>query len=176
MSDSRSKVKGQRMHRDLENGFSFWRPLNWRQRDLPEQNGVVYYPEDDPRTGLYVLAKDLGQELGEPISQFDLPVLRDALVEGLLDMPGAEIHAEKEISKESALGFEFVLSCELQGEPCKRCMRVLYKDWLQVTIYGQGVPPADYGVFENVFDWIYLTFTFSDLLEQLDSMYPTPPV
>lgn len=175
MSDPRIQIKGQKMHRDLKRGFSFWRPLNWRQGDIPSQQGVVYYPEEDPRTGFYVLVHDLGDGLSEPISPADLPSIREGLVQGLLEMPDCSILRETEIAKESAIGFEFLVSFGLDGEPCKRCMRVLYKDQLQVTIYGQGVPPADYDLFENTFDWMYMTFTYSDLMVKLLGMYPDPP-
>ena len=82
--------------------------------------------------------------------------------------------AEKEIAKESAIGFEFLLTFALDGETCKRRMRLLYKDRQQITIYGQGTPEKEYDLFGNVFDWMYLTFTYSDLAEQVADMYPDP--
>jgi hypothetical protein len=173
LRDPRLEVKGQKMHRDVERGFSFWRPRNWRQGEVAGQRGVVYFPEDDPRTGFYVLDRDL-EGLEGPIGGNDLPVLREGLREGLLQLPDGEILAESEIAKEGAVGFEFLLTFSLAGEPCKRCMRVLYNGCQEVTLYGQGVPPNEYDVFANIFDWIYLTFTFGDLLDQMVGMYPDP--
>jgi len=172
LSDPRVRISGQKMHRDPDWSFSFWRPLNWSQYDIENQHGVVYFPEDDPRTGFYVLAKDLGEGLSEPITDSDLPALREGIWEGLKDLPDCQVLHEREIAKESAIGFEFLLTFALDGERCKRRMRLLHKGRQQFTIYGQGVPPTKYDVFENIFDWMYLTFTFGDLLNKLIAMYP----
>ena len=179
-SDPRAKIFGQTAHRDPQIGFSFWRPRNWKRQDLQDprvldQRAVAYYPEDDPRTGFYVLARDLGPGLGEPIAASDLPDLRAGLLEGLQDLPDFHLLSEVEIGRESALGLEFTFTFGLDGEPCKRCMRFLYRGHQQFTLYGQGVPPAEYEVFVNVYDWMYLTFTFSDLLEKLDALHSIAP-
>jgi hypothetical protein len=143
--------------------------------DPEGQHGVVYYPEDDPRTGFGVIARDLGNGLDEPISEADLPDLRDGILDGLGDLSDCEVISEIEIAKESAVGFEFLYTFSVDGERYKRCMRLLYKERQQFTIYGQGVPPAEYDVFANIFDWMYLTFTFRDLVEELTGMYPVLP-
>jgi hypothetical protein len=179
-SDPRAKIYGQTAHRDPEIGFSLWRPRNWTRQDLddqsaPGQRAVVYYPEDDPRTGFYVLVRDLGPELGEPITPVDLPDLRAGLLEGLRGLPEFRLLSEVEIGRESALGLEFTFTFDLDGQPCKRCMRFLYRGSQQFTLYGQGIPPAEYEVFCNVFDWIYLTFTFGDVWEKLDALHTVPP-
>ena len=182
-SDPRSKIFGQTAHRDPQWGFSFWRPRNWKRQDLqdqsaPEQRAIVYYPEDDPRTGFYVLVRDLGPELGAPITASDLPDLRSGLLEGLQTLPEFHLLSEIEIGRESALGLEFTFTFALEGEPCepcKRCMRFLYRGSQQITLYGQGVPPAEYEVFVNVYDWMYLTFTFGDLFEKLDALHSGMP-
>ncbi|MDF1515716.1 MAG: hypothetical protein P1S60_18060, partial [Anaerolineae bacterium] len=56
-----------------------------------------------------------------------------------------------------------LLTFNLDGVACKRRMWILYLGYKQITIYGQGVPPQDYDVFEHVLNYMYLTFTFSDL-------------
>jgi hypothetical protein len=183
-SDPRAKIFGQIAHRDPQAGFSFWRPRNWTRQDIQdlntlgqrelEESAVVYYPEDDPRTGFYALVRDLGPELGQPITAADLPDLRAGLLEGLQSLPEFHLLSEIEIGRESALGLEFTFTFSLDGQPCKRCMRFLYRGYEQFTLYGQGVPPAEYEVFANVFDWMYLTFTFSDLLEKLDALHTIP--
>jgi hypothetical protein len=173
-SDPRAKIYGQTAHRDLEAGFSFWRPKNWNRGDVQSSHGVVYYPEDNPRTGFYSLVRDFGPELGEPITAADLPDLRAGLLEGLQELPEFHLLSEVEIGRESAIGVEFTFTFALEGEPCKRCMRFLYRGTQEFTLYGQGVPPAEYEVFANVFDWIYLTLTFGDVLEELDALHTIP--
>lgn len=175
MSDPRAQIVGQKMHRDLRYLFSFWRPLNWNVYEIKEQYGIAYYPGEDPRTGFYVLVRDMSTELDENIAEKDLPDLHDGILEGLRGLPECRLLAEKEINKESAIGFEFLLTFALDGETCKRRMRLLYKGRQQFTLYGQGAPAAEYDVFENLFDWMYLTFTFSDLLDEMQEVYPDIP-
>ena len=172
MSDPRTMIRGQRMHRDLDWNFSFWRPLNWQPYDIEGQHGIGYFPEEDPRTGFYVLVRDMGKALDEEITEADLPALHEGILEGLNELPECRILSDIEINKESAIGFEFVLTFLLDGETCKRKMRMLYKDRQQFIIHGQGVPAEEYDLFANVFDWMYLTFIFGDLMDELAGMYP----
>ena len=173
LGNPRTLIRGQRIHRDTKYNFSFWRPLNWNQLDLQDQHAVVYYPETDPRTGFYVSITDLSDTLDEEIAAADLPALRDGLLEGLAALPDCTILSEAEIKLEKAVGFDFLLTFTLEGAPCKRRMRLLYLSRQQYTIYGQGVPPEDYDVFKNIFDYLYLTFTFRDL--SLDMGVPPMP-
>ena len=163
MGNPRTLIRGQKIHYDAKWKFSFWRPLNWKQFVSSDQLSVIYYPETDPRTGFYVSAADLGEVLGEGIKPGDLPALREGLMDGILGLPDCEILSEEEITKEKAIGFSFLMTFKLDGVPCKRRIRLLYLGTRQYTIYGQGVPPEDYDVFQNIFDYLYLTFTFSDL-------------
>ena len=163
MSDSRTLIKGQRIHRDEKWNFSFWRPLNWHQYETPDKKSAIYYPETDPRTCFYVSASDLGASLESDITADDLSALRVGLLEGITSLPDCVLISEKEITKEKAIGFEYVMKFNLDGVPCKRRLWMLYLGSNQYTIYGQGVPPEDYDVFENVLNYMYLTFTFSDL-------------
>jgi len=49
---------------------------------------------------------------------------------------------------------------------------MLYRDRQQFTLYGQGAPSAEYDLFANIHDWMYLRFTFGDVLEKLEGMHP----
>lgn len=172
MNNPRALIRGQKAHRNLKYHYSFWRPLNWQQARLPEQHGVIYYPETDFRTGFYVTVTELDGDFGA-ITPADLPTLREGLLEGLAALPDCRILAADAITKEQASGFDFLLTFTLDGVPCKRRMRLLYLGGRQYTLYGQGVPPEDYDVFANVFDYIYLTFHFGDVL--LDTGVPPMP-
>jgi hypothetical protein len=169
----RTRVYGQKMYRDLDWNFSFWRPRNWHTATLDGLDGVVVYPEDSHLTGFYVMAADLGEALSDDISQADLPALRRGLMEGFQGLPECEILSEKEITKDKALGFEFLVTFMLNGARCKQRLRILYLGRRQYTIYGQGTPPEEYDVFENIFDFLYMTFKFGDLL--LDMGIPLMP-
>lgn len=163
MGNPRALIRGQKIHRDTEYNFSFWRPLNWNQLDLPDQHGVIYYPETDPRTGFYVSVTDLSTMLDKEIAETDLPDLHEGILEGLAALPDCNVLSEAQVTKEKAIGFDFLLTFSLEGAPCKRRMHLLYLGHQQYTIYGQSVPPEDYDVFKNIFDYLYLTFTFRDL-------------
>jgi hypothetical protein len=161
------------MHRDLTWNFSFWRPINWHQATLTDPHGVAYYPEDDPRTGFYVTVTDLGETLESGITEDDMLDLHQGLREGLAQLPDGTIHLDQQIVKEQAIGYEFLLTFSQNDLRFKQRLRMLYLGTRQYTIYGQGTPPGEYDVFANIFDYMYLTFTFGDLL--LDMGVPPMP-
>lgn len=164
MTDPRRLMRGIKIHRDVNWDYSFCRPSHWYRYDLQDQYGFIYSPEQDPRTGFTIAVKDLSYVLDGPVTESDLPELREGLMEGLAQLPDCEILSESQITKEGALGFEVALTFTLEGETCKRMMRLLYKDRQQFTIYGQGVPVSEYEVFHDSFQFMYLTFAFGDLL------------
>lgn len=167
MSDPRRILHGLKMHRDVNWNYSFWRPLDWYRFDMQDQYGFIYSPGPDSRTGFYIAVKDLSDVLDGPVTNEDLPALREGIVEGLKILPDCQILEEKEISKGYAIGFEVLLTFALDGELCKRRMRLLYNDRQQFTIYGQGVPPSEFDVFSDTFDYMYLTFEFVDQLAMM---------
>lgn len=167
MSDPRKILRGLHIHRDVNWNYSFWRPLNWSRFDMRDQYGFIYAPGDDPRTGFYISVQDLSDALDGPVTEEDLPALRDGVVEGLKCLPDCQILEEKEIAKGYALGFEVLLTFTLDGETCKRRMRLLYNDRQQYTIYGQGWPASEYDVFHDTFEYIYVTFEFTDILAMM---------
>lgn len=172
LKESRSLIRGQKLYRDLTHNFSFWRPLNWHQAQLQQPYGVVIYPEKDPRTGFYVTVADLGDGAGE-ITADDLPALREGLLAGFATLDRCTILSEKPISKDKAFGLEFILTFAIGEAEYKQHLRVLYDRGRQYSIYGQGSPPKEYDVFGNVFDYMYLTLRFGDLL--LDFGVPPMP-
>ena len=171
--DPRRIMKGLRVHRDVGWNYSFWRPLNWYRHDMEDLYGFIYSPEENPRTGFYVSVRDLSDALEEPVTEEDLPALREGILEGLQQLENCEILEEKEIAKGFAIGFEFLLTFTLDGETVKRRTRLLYNDRQQYTIYGQGTPPFEYDVFHDTYEFIYNGFAFGDVLAM--SGMPTTP-
>ena len=162
--DPRRILEGLTIHRDVDWDYSFWRPRGWYRFDMQDRYGFIYAPGNDPRTGFYVAVQDLSDQLDGPVTEEDLPTLHEGILDGFKALPDCEIVQEKEIAKGFALGFEFLLTFTLDGETCKRRLRLLYNDRQQFTLYGQGVPPHEYDVFHDTFEFIYSTFTFADLL------------
>ncbi|MBN1640826.1 MAG: hypothetical protein JXA09_06300 [Anaerolineae bacterium] len=171
--DPRRMMKGLRIHRDVDWDYSFWRPLQWHRFDMTDQYGFIYSPGDDPRTGFYVAPRDLSDVLDGPVQEEDLPALHEGILEGLRQLPDCKILEDKEIAKGFAIGFEVLLTFTLDGETCKRRMRLLYNDRQQYTLYGQGTPEYEYEVFHDTYEFIYSTFTFADLLA-MSGMPVTP--
>jgi hypothetical protein len=162
--DPRRVLTGLRVHRDVDWNYSFWRPIDWARFDMEDQYGFIYSPSGDPRTGFHVSVQDLSDVLETPVTEEDLPALREGILAGLETLPDCQILKEKELAKGFALGFEFTLTFTLDGEPAKRTLKLLYNDRQQYTIYGQGVPPYEYDVFHDTYEFIYSTFTFGDVL------------
>jgi len=171
--DPRRIMEGLRIHRDTAWDYSFWRPLGWQRFDMQDRYGFIYSPGDDPRTGFYVAVSDLSDVLDGPVTEQDLPALREGILEGVRSLPECEILEEKEIAKGFAIGFELLLTFSLDGETCKRRMRLLYNDRQQFTLYGQGVPPYEYEVFHDTYEFMYSTFAFADQLAAA-GIPPTP--
>ena len=162
--DPRRVLTGLRVHRDVDWNYSFWRPLGWTRFDMEDQYGFIYSPSGDPRTGFHVSVQDLSDVLETPVTEEDLPALREGILAGLETLPDCQILKEKELAKGFGLGFEFTLTFTLDGETAKRTLKLLYNDRQQYTIYGQGVPPYEYDVFHDTYEFIYSTFTFGDVL------------
>ena len=162
--DPRRILTGLRIHRDVDWNYSFWRPTEWARFDMDDQYGFIYSPSGDPRTGFHVSVQDLSDVLDTRVTEEDLPALREGILAGLETLPDCEILKEKELAKGFALGFEFTLTFTLDGATAKRTLKLLYNDRQQYTIYGQGVPPYEYEVFHDTYEFIYSTFTFADLL------------
>jgi hypothetical protein len=171
--DPRRVLTGLRVHRDVDWNYSFWRPLEWTRFDMEDQYGFIYSPSGDPRTGFHVSVQDLSDVLETPVTEEDLPALREGILAGLETLPDCQILKEKELAKGFALGFEFTLTFTLDGETAKRTLKLLYNDRQQYTIYGQGVPPYEYDVFHDTYEFIYSTFTFGDVLA-MQGMPTTP--
>ena len=173
--DPRRRWRGQKVHYDEQWNFSFYVPLHWKQYDLTDEYGVLYAPADDPRTCFFCSVRDLSDELEEPLTEADLPALREGALAGLKNLPDCQILHDREIAKESAFGLEIVLTFTLDGETCKRRAFLLYRDRQQLTIYGQGCPEREYEVFYDMLGFMYTSFTFSDL-RTLVKPPPGPPI
>jgi hypothetical protein len=133
---------------------------------MQDQYGFIYAPGNDPRTGFYVAVQDLSDQLDGPVTEEDLPALYEGIREGVQALPDCEILQEKEIAKGSALGFEFLMTFSLDGDACKRRLRLLYSDRQQFALYGQGVPPDVYDAYHDTFEFMYTNFAFGDLLAE----------
>lgn len=176
MNDPRRRMRGVKIHRDVNWNYSFCRPSHWYRYDLQDQYGFIYSPEQDPRTGFYIAVKDLSDVLDSPVAENDLPGLREGLLAGLAQLPDCEIISEQPVTKEGAIGLEVVLTFTIDGETAKRTQRLLYKDRQQFTVYGQGVPVSEYEVFHDSFQFIYMTFTFGDIIADAMGIHLPPSI
>lgn len=164
LKDPRRVLYGLRVHRDVDWNYGFWRPKGWTQHYMTDEYGFIYSPGDNPLTGFGVAVRDLSAYLDGPVTEEDLPALHEGALEGLKQLEDCQILEEKEIAKGFAIGFEFLLTFTLDGQTVKRRTRLLYNDRQQFTIFGQGTPPYEYDVFHDTYEYIYLTFVFTDPL------------
>jgi hypothetical protein len=124
------------------NGFSIWVPSDWHKFDLTkEHKGIIYSPyPDDFNTGILVEKRKLKYE----VKQSDLPVLREAFMEGIKALPGAEIESEDEHLTHGLSFFE-VRFTFLEGEKRrKRWIRNVYWAKNQYILIAQGRTPEDF--------------------------------
>ena len=162
-------LRGVVVHWDSERNYSFLAPSNWTRYDVRGMEGVIYVPEQDVATRFHVEVEDLPMELRHdgPLTEIELSALHEATLQELMALPTCEILHQSEISRGPAIGYEFMLTFAQDGQTCQRRMRVLYGNGQRFTIYGQAVPQGDYDVFDSAFEWVYRSFTFGDLRDQL---------
>ncbi|MBN1874526.1 MAG: hypothetical protein JXA33_09880 [Anaerolineae bacterium] len=173
MGDLRTILRGIKIHRDVNWNYSFVHPTHWYRYDMQDRYGFIYTPEQDPRTGFCITIRDLSDILDGPVTEADMPALHEGLIAGLQQLPDCNILEEKEAKKGYGIGFEVLLTFTLDGETCKRHLRLLYNDRQQFTIYGQGVPETEYDVFHDIFEYMYITFDFGDILAQQGVILPS---
>jgi hypothetical protein len=168
----RALIGGLRVHAAQDGSYSFVVPLNWQEFVMTDREGIVLSPEGDPRTGFYFSVRELDDDSDEPISEDKLLAWYESITEALKALPDAEILEEKRISKESATGFEYLLTFSEDGALCKRRMRWLFHGKQLFILYGQAVPVEDYDVFHNAFEYIYSSFTLGDVRDKIQATAP----
>jgi hypothetical protein len=151
VSDEKKPVPqytGLKLHADPA-GIGLWLPNDWHKFDLQKgHKGVLFSPyEDDFNTG--ILAEK--HRLKVHVDESDLPVLREAFLEGIKALSGVEIESQDEyISK--GLSFFEVRFTFIEGETRrKRWIRNIYWGKSNYVLIAQGRTVEDFNYYLPMF-------------------------
>jgi hypothetical protein len=141
---------GMKQHNDPA-GFVLWLPSDWHQFDMTgDHKGVIFSPyPDDFNTG--ILAEK--NKLKVKIKQSDLPILREAFMEGIRALDGVEIEAgsESEYLTSNLSFFEVRYSFLEGGVRRKRWIRNIYWGKNNYVLIAQGRTPEDFAYWLPMF-------------------------
>lgn len=147
---------GMKHHID-EAGFAIWVPSDWHKFELQgNHNGVLFSPyPDDFNTGL--LAEKMKLEI--EVTRDDLPILREAFLEGIRALDGVEIEdgSIDEYMTDALSFFEVRFSFLESGVRRKRWIRNIYWGRNHYILIAQGRTPADFDYWLPMFFNIMMT-------------------
>ncbi len=136
-NEAKPQYTGMKQHTD-PSGFAFWLPSDWYRYNLKEgHKGVLYSPySDDINTGIFAEK----HRLKVHVDQSDLPVLREAFMDGIKALPGVEIEPES-VTESLSKTFSFFEArfTFLEGDARrKRWIRNIYWGKSNVVFIAQG--------------------------------------
>lgn len=147
---------GMKQHND-EAGFSLWLPKDWHQHHLIDgRKGVLFSPyADDFNTGL--LAEK--HRMPVNVTRSDLPILKEAFMNGIRALDGVEIHAgsESDFITDRMSFFELRYSFNEGAQRRKRWIRNIYWGKNNYVLIAQGRTPEDFDYWLPMFTNIMMT-------------------
>lgn len=156
LKKSTPSYTGMKQHTDRA-GFAFWLPNDWHEYKLQgKRKGVLYSPyADDFNTGFLAEKKRLKVE----ITAEDLPILREAFMDGIRALDGVEIEegSEAEHISSTLSFFEVRFSFLEDGIRRKRWIRNVYWGKSNYILIAQGRTPEDFQYWLPMFYNIMMT-------------------
>ncbi|HEU5319057.1 MAG TPA: hypothetical protein VFX49_23300 [Chloroflexota bacterium] len=163
-STARPVFSGLLVYRHLGHRFSLLYPEGWHQAKAPRAagGGVVFSPDpEDLHTSVLVQSR----RLPSAVEPADLPALRDGMLEGIRQLPGAAIEEQKAEAVADRL-----LDAEAKhtyrdpeaGVVRKRWIRLLCQGSVQVSIVCQGSSEERYAYWLPMFNTVMRTVKFAD--------------
>jgi hypothetical protein len=147
---------GMKQHAD-EAGFALWLPSDWHQFELQgNMKGVLFSPyPDDFNTGLLAEKKKLKVK----VKSDDLPILREAFMEGIRSLEGVEIEegSVAEHLSNTLSFFEVRFSFLDGGVRRKRWIRNIYWGRNNYVLIAQGRTVEDFQYWLPMFYNIMMT-------------------
>jgi hypothetical protein len=125
-----------------EAGFGLWMPSDWHKTKLTaEHNGLLFSPDpDEINTGLLAEKRKLKYK----VKVDDLPVLREAFMDGIKALPGVEIEMQDESLTKGISFFEARFTF-LDGDVRrKRWIRNIYWNRANDVVIAQGKTVEDF--------------------------------
>ncbi|MBZ0302927.1 MAG: hypothetical protein K8J31_24490 [Anaerolineae bacterium] len=156
MTDTpRPRFTGARLYNDPDRLFSFWYPHTWHQMQPEGQrNTVLVAPQADHlATSFSVEVRDLGM----PVTQEDLPLLREAVEEGLVQLGDYQMEAFGTFDEPGRFGFELRYTFRFEDTWRKRRALLYYRDHYQYSLIAQGATIEDFDTWQPMFSYMMLT-------------------
>ena len=164
MEADRPIIHGLLVHRDLRHRFSLLHPEEWVASPVPPEAGggmLFYLATEEPHTSF--LAQ--GHRLQVQVSPEDLHALHAGFLEGLRQLPGAEIESEEATGVGQLVSLEarHTFRDEAAGAAArKRWTRLLYQGKTQITLIAQATSPERFAFWEPAFNTAMRTVKFGD--------------
>jgi hypothetical protein len=153
----RPRFTGAHLYNDPDKLFSFWYPHTWHlKQPTGQRNAVILSPHPDSlATSFSVEVRDLGIE----VTPDDLPVLREAVEEGLQQLGEFQIETFEEYNQSERFGFELRYTFRLNDDWRKRRALIYYRDHYQYSLIAQGETVEQFDYWTPMFAYMLLTCT-----------------
>ncbi len=133
---------GQNCHVDQPGGYKIWITSDWHQYKMKKNHrGFLFSPYPDDINTCMLFEK---HKLKYAVTVDDLPMLREAFHQGIVDLPGVEIESEDESLSDSISFFEARFTFLDGDQRRKRWVRNVYWGKGQLVVIAQGRTPEDF--------------------------------
>ena len=154
---------GLEIYRNLRHRFSLLYPHGWTQTAAPRSagGGVVFSLDSaDPQS--FVLVQ--GRRLPSPVEPADIDALREGLIEGIGQLPGAEIEEQKADVVQKLLDAEARHTYQdgEAGDLRKRWVRLLCQGSVQISVVCQASSLERFDYWSPMFLTVMRSVRFSD--------------
>ncbi|HHE72831.1 MAG TPA: hypothetical protein ENL34_11190 [Chloroflexi bacterium] len=159
MTRERPRYRGMHRHLDVEGGYSLWLPSDWREIPMTEgHHGVIFTPYPDRIDTSFAAEKRI---LEYPVTEEDIPVLREGFYDGLKALPGVEIESTDETITPTLKVFEARFTFLEDGIRRKRWVRNIFWAEGQLILIAQGATEEEFAYWEGMF---YNTMMTAEIL------------
>ena len=162
-STERPTFHGLSVYRNLSHRFSLLYPQGWAQTKAPRSagGGVVFSLDPADKHSLVLVQS---RRLPSPAEAGDLDALREGLLEGIGQLPGAEVLEHKADVVHKLLDAEahHTYRDAVSGEQRRRWVRLLCQGKVQISIVCQGASEERYHYWLPMFNTVMRSVRFSD--------------
>lgn len=153
----RPRFTGTRVYNDPDKLFTFWYPHTWHlSHPEGKRNAVILSPQPDSiATSFSIEVNDLGMT----VTPDDLPVLREAVEEGLQQLGEYQLEAFEDYAQAERFGFELRYIFKFGQEWRKRRTLLYYRDHYQYSLIAQGETIEQFDYWTPMFAYMMYTCT-----------------
>lgn len=160
LKPQRPRFTGARLYNDPDKLFSFWYPHTWHlTQPQGSRNAIILSPQADSlATSFSVEVRDLGMT----VTPDDLPVLREAVEEGLRQLGEYNVESFDDYSQSGRFGFELRYTFRVGDDWRKRRALLYYRSQHQYSLIAQGATIEQFDYWTPMFAYMMLTCTAGD--------------